>query len=113
MKNRYEESYVELRTQTDRQDREHDYIASTSSTKTTANTWFTDVDVKTFIRKKIKRFVNLKTKKDRQFKCCVTYTDCEDAITQGENSSCARMASYKDGEETHDSDLLSEDKNTK
>ncbi|CAC5410239.1 unnamed protein product [Mytilus coruscus] len=84
-------------------------ITTTPSTTAAVNSWYTDAKTKGFVRKTIKRFVSLNSTKASCFEFFVTFTNRDDDIPQVNKSSCARVVSYENGEETRDIDLFSEE----
>lgn len=66
--------------------------------------WYSDFNIKTTLRKTIKRFLSFHSKKSSSFEYFVTFTDRKD------DGPCVRVVSYKEGEDDKtDIDLFSEE----
>ncbi|CAC5410243.1 unnamed protein product [Mytilus coruscus] len=76
-----------------------------TSTSAEGNSWYSDPNIKAYVRKNIKRLVTLNSTKNRHFNCFVTFTDC--IVPHRKVSSCIHVVSYEDGKETKEIDLFS------
>ncbi|XP_071170970.1 stonustoxin subunit beta-like [Mytilus edulis] len=81
------------------------YERHDTSTSTDVNSWYSDPNIKAYIRKTIKRFVTLNSKKAMHFNFFATFTDC--IVPHRKESSCIHVVSYEDGKETKETDLFS------
>ncbi|VDI74339.1 Hypothetical predicted protein [Mytilus galloprovincialis] len=77
----------------------------TSSASAEVNSWYTDSNIKAYVRKTIKRFLTLNTTKASHFKFFVTFTDR--IVPHDKVSSCASVVLYEDGKETKQIDFFS------
>lgn len=73
-------------------------------TDAVVKSWYSDFNIKTTLRKTIKRFLSFHSKKSSSFEYFVTFTDRKD------DGPCVRVVSYKEGEDDKtDIDLFSEE----
>ncbi|XP_071170969.1 stonustoxin subunit beta-like [Mytilus edulis] len=84
-------------------------VTNPQGTTQQQKSWYTDASIKAFVRKTVKRFLNLKSTKARCFEFFVTFTDREDTIPQAKIPDYARVVFYKNGEEKRDIDLFSDE----
>lgn len=76
-----------------------------SSASAEVNSWYTDSNIKAYVRKTIKRFVTLNSTKTSHFEFFVTFTDC--IVPHDKVSSCASVVLYEDGKETQQIEFFS------
>lgn len=90
-------------------DRDHS-TSETSSTDEKETSWFADTDTTASVRKRIKRFLSLNSKKDSRFEFFVTFTDYDDTDIHTNTQPGAYAYLYEEDEENNDDnkfDLLS------